>query len=119
VAAALGDTDGAKARLTDVLEQAVRDDGDAIITQSLDVAIDVLLNRGEAFAAAVVAAAVETTMAPDRWPDFSHRGPALAVRTANLTRAEHELGDRRYEQAQAEGAAMNRHDALAFALRHL
>jgi predicted ATPase len=119
VAAALGDADGAKARLTDVLEEALRDDGDAIITQSLDVAVDIFSYRGDARAAAVLAAAVETTMAPDRWPDFSHRGPALALRTANLVRAQQELGDSRYEQAHAEGVAMSRQDALAFALRHL
>jgi ATP/maltotriose-dependent transcriptional regulator MalT len=119
VAAALGDADGAKARLREVLEEALRDDGDAIITQSLDVAVDVFLYRGEARAAAVLAVAVETTMAPGRWPDFSHRGPALALRTANLARAQQELGDSRYEQARAEGVAMSRQDALAFALQHL
>jgi predicted ATPase/class 3 adenylate cyclase len=118
VAAVLGDADGAKARLTDVLEEALRDDGEAIITQGLDVAVDIFSYRGEARVAAVLAAAVETTMAPARWPHFSHHGPALALRTANLARARQELGDC-YEEAHAEGAAMTRQDALAFALRHL
>jgi predicted ATPase len=119
VAAALGDADGARARLKDVLEEALRDDGDAIITQGLDVAVDVFSYRGKARAAVVLAAAVETTLAPQRWPDFSCRGPALALRTANLARARQELGDGRYEQARAEGVAMSREDALAFALLHL
>jgi hypothetical protein len=89
-----------------------------MITACLDVAVDVFSFRGEAQVAAVLAGAIETTLA-HRWPDFSHRGPALAVRTANLTRARRELGDSLYEQARAEGVAMSRHDALAFALRHL
>jgi hypothetical protein len=43
----------------------------------------------------------------------------LAVRTANLARARETLGDDLYEQARAEGVAMNRQDALTFTLRHL
>jgi hypothetical protein len=62
---------------------------------------------------------VETTLAPHRFPDVASRGPALALRTANLDRARRELGDSVYEQARAEGAAMSRQDAFAFAVRHL
>jgi hypothetical protein len=47
------------------------------------------------------------------------KGPALAMRTANLARARQKLGDNLYEQARAEGVAMSQQDALAFALRHL
>jgi hypothetical protein len=118
-AAALGDAGGARARLKDAMTEALRDDEEAIITQSLDVAVDVFFYRGDARAAAILAGAVETTMPPDRWPDFSHRGPAQAVRTANLARAKQELGDSLCEQARAEGVAMSRDGALAFALRHL
>jgi hypothetical protein len=67
----------------------------------------------------VLAAAVEAALAPQRFPDFSYRGPALAVRTAILARARQELGDSVYEEARAEGVAMSRDDALAFALQHL
>jgi hypothetical protein len=41
------------------------------------------------------------------------------MRIANLARVRQELGDRIYEQARAEGVAMSRQDALAFALQHL
>jgi hypothetical protein len=118
-AAALGDAEGAKARLEDALDEALRDDDWAILTQSLDAAVDIFSNRGDARVAAVLAGAVETTLTPLRFPDFSRRGRALAVRTANLARAREELEDNRYEQAWAEGAAMNRQDALAFVLQHL
>jgi ATP/maltotriose-dependent transcriptional regulator MalT len=119
VTAALGDADGATARLKDVLDEALREDEQYIIAMSLDVAVDVFSCRGEARSAAVLAAAVETTLAPQRFPDFSYRGPALAVRTANLARARQELGDSHYEEARGEGVAMSREDAVAFALRHL
>jgi hypothetical protein len=119
VAAALGDAEGAKARLKDALEEALRNDDWAILATSLDSAVDIFSYRGEARAAAVLAGAVETTLAPLRFPYTSSRGPGLAVRTANLARAQQRLGDRRYEQARAEGAAMSRQDALAFALQHL
>jgi hypothetical protein len=41
------------------------------------------------------------------------------MRTANLARARQELGHSGYEQARAEGVAMSRQEALAFALQHL
>jgi hypothetical protein len=118
-AAALGDADGARARLRDALEEARRNDDWIVLTQSLDTAIDILSYRGEARSAAVLAGAVETTLAPLRFPYTASRGPGLVVRTANLARARHELGDSCYEQARAQGVAMSRQDALAFALQHL
>jgi hypothetical protein len=119
LAASLGDPDGATARLKDALEESVRNDDWMGIAQSLDVAVDIFSYRGEARAAAVLAGAVETTLAPLRYPYTSSRGPGLAVRTANLARAREELGDSVYKQARAEGAAMSQQDALAFALQHL
>jgi predicted ATPase len=118
-AAALGDVDGASARLRDALEDRLRDDDWTVLTQSLDAAVDIFSYRGEARAAAVLAGAVETTLAPLRPPYISSRGPALAARTANLARAKQELGESCYQQARAEGVAMSRQDALAFALEHL
>jgi hypothetical protein len=118
-AAEVGDADGATARIKDVLEDAIRDDEEYIIAMSLDAAVDIFTCRGDPRSAAVLAAAVETTLAPHRFPDFSHRGPALALRTATLARARQALGDSPYEQARAEGTAMSQQDALAFALRHL
>ena len=85
----------------------------------LDAAVDIFSYRGEARAAAVLAGAVETTLAPLRFPDFASRGPGLAVRTANLARTREALGDSCYQQARAEGVAMSREDALAFTLQHL
>jgi hypothetical protein len=119
VAASLGDADGARARFSDVVEESLRNDDWAMLAQSLEVAVDIFSYRGEAHAAAVLAGTVETTLAPQRFPDVASRGPGLAVRTANLARARQTLGDRRYEQARAKGVAMSREDALAFALRHL
>jgi hypothetical protein len=121
IAAALGDADGAKARLKDAFEESLRNDDWVSLTQNIDVAVDVFSYRGEARAAAVLAGAAETTLAPllRRFPDFSRRGAALAARTVNLARARQELGDSLYEQARADGVAMSREDALAFALRHL
>jgi predicted ATPase len=121
-AAALGDADGARVRLKDALEECVRDDDSAVIAQlaqSLDDAVDIFSYRGEARAAAVLAGAVETNLAPLRDPYVALRGPGLAVRTANLARAREELGDSLYEQSRAEGTAMSPQDALAFALQHL
>jgi hypothetical protein len=118
-ASSLGDADGARARLRDALKECVRNDDWAIITQSLDAAVDIFWYRGEARAAAVLAGSVETTLAPLRFPYISSLGPGLAVRTANLARARETLGDSCFEQARAEGVAMSREDALAFALRHL
>jgi predicted ATPase len=117
-AAALGDADGATARLRDSLEEAIRQDLWGLISVSLDVAVDVFSYRGEARAAAVVDGVFETTLAPMR-PSLSHRGQGLAVRTANLARARRQLGDSEYQQARAEGAAMSPQDALAFTLQHL
>jgi hypothetical protein len=118
-AAALGDADGATARLKDALEGAVRDDDWTRITWSLDIAVDIFSYRGDAQTAAVLAGVLETALAPLRRLQISSRGPGLTVRTANLARAQQELGDSLYEQARAEGAALSRPDALAFALRHL
>jgi len=118
-AASLGDADGATGRLRDALEECVRNDDWAVATFGLDAAVDIFSYRGEARAAAVLAGAVETTLAPLRYSYIAGRGPGLAVRTANLARAREELGDSCYEQARAEGVAMSREDALAFALRHL
>jgi hypothetical protein len=102
------------------LEESLRIDDWVSLTQCLDVAVDTLSYRGEPRTAAVLAGAVETSLAPllRRFPDFSRRGPALATRTANLARARQELGDL-YDEARADGVAMSREDALAFALRHL
>jgi hypothetical protein len=120
VAAALGDADGARARLKDAIEESLRNDDWVSLTQSLDVAVDIFSYRGDARAAAVLAGAVESTLTTvlHRFPDFSRRGPALAARTANLAQARHELGDL-YQQAFDDGVAMSREDALAFALQHL
>jgi predicted ATPase len=119
MAAALGDADGATARLKEILEEALRDDEEYVIAISLDVAVDIFSCKGEARSAAVLAAAVETALAPQRFPDFSYRGAARALRTANLARARQALGDGPYQQARAEGAAMSQQDALAFAFRYL
>jgi tetratricopeptide (TPR) repeat protein len=119
VAASKGDAAGAKTRLREVLEESIRVDDWAHISVSLDAAVDVFCYLGEARAAAVLAGAVETTLAPLRWPYVASRGPGLAVRTANLARVRETLGDTWYEQARAEGVAMSRQDALAFTLHHL
>jgi hypothetical protein len=118
-AASLGDADGARARLRNALEECVRNDDWAIITQSLDAAVDIFWYWGEARAAAVLTGAVETSLAPLRYPHIASRGPGLAVRTANLARARETLGDSCYQQARADGVAMSREDALAFTLQHL
>ena len=86
---------------------------------SLDAAVDTFCYLGETRVAAVLAGALDTALAPLRFPYVSGTGPGLAVRTANLARARETLGDGCYQQARAEGVAMNRQDALAFALRHL
>jgi predicted ATPase len=117
--AALGDADGARARLKDALELCLRDDDWATSAQSLDDAVDIFSCRGEARAAAVLAGAIETNLAPLRDPYVALRGPGLVVRTANLAQARQQLGDSCYEQARAEGAAMSPQDALAFALQYL
>jgi hypothetical protein len=119
VAASLGDAEGAKTRLREGLEESIRDDDWMFLTLSLDSAVDTLLYLGEARAAAVLSGAVETTLAPLRFPYVASRGPGLAVRTANLARLRETLGDSPFEQARAEGVAMSRQDALAFVLQHL
>jgi hypothetical protein len=119
VAASQGDADGAKARLTEALDLSVRDESWVFITVSLDAAVGIFCYLGDARAAAVLAGAVETTLASLRFPYLACRGPGLAVRTANLARAREALGDACYEQAWAEGVAMNRQEALAFLLQHL
>ena len=118
-AASLGDHEGAKPRLQDALEESLRNDDWTVLYQSLDAAVDIFSYRGEARATAVLAGAVETTLAPLRVPDVAGRGPGLVVRTANLARSKQELGDGRYEQARAEGIAMSPQEALAFTLEHL
>jgi hypothetical protein len=119
VAASQGDADGARSRLRDALEESVRDDDWTDITTSIDAAVDAFCYLGEAPAAAVLAGVVETTLAPLRFPYVASRGTDLAVRTANLARIRETLGDTCYEQARAEGVAMSREAALAFALQHL
>ena len=114
-----GEGEGVLPAHGDALEESIRNDDWAILTLSLDAAVDIFAYRGEARAAAVLAGAVETTLAPLRYPYISSRGPGLAVRTANLARARETLGDSAYEQARAEGAAMSPQDALAFTLEHL
>jgi tetratricopeptide (TPR) repeat protein len=119
VAASLGNAEGARTRLREALEESIRDDDWMFLTLSLDAAVDTLWYLGEAGPAAVLSGAVETTLAPLRFPYVASRGPGLAVRTANLARVRETLGDTCYEQARAEGAAMSRQDALAFTLQHL
>jgi predicted ATPase len=119
VAASKGDADGAKARLRDALEDAIRHESWSFITESLDTAVDIFWYLGQARTAAVLAGVVETTLAPLRSPFVARRGPGLAVRTANLAGARATLGDTCYQQARAEGVAMSRDDAFAFALQHL
>jgi hypothetical protein len=119
VAAALGDADGARARLRDALEECIRDDLWGLLAFGMDIAVDVFSYCGEARAAAVLAGVFETNLAPLRHPYVTSRGPGLAVRTANLARAQQQLGDSYYQQARAEGASMSPQDALAFTLQHL
>jgi predicted ATPase len=119
LAASQGHAEVARSRLREALEEAIRDDSWAQIATGLDTAVDTFWYLDEARAAAVLAGAVDTTLAPLRWPHVASRGPGLAVRNANLARARQELGDSRYEQARAEGGAMSRQEALAFALQHL
>jgi ATP/maltotriose-dependent transcriptional regulator MalT len=119
VAASQGDAQRAKTRLKEALQESTRHDDWPTLVHILDAAVDTFCYLGEARAAAVLTGAVETTLAPVRWPYVASRGPGLAVRTANLARARETLGDACYEQARAEGVAMSRQDALAFVLRHL
>jgi predicted ATPase len=119
LAASQGHGEVARSQLREALEEAIRDDSWAQITTGLDTAVDTFWYLGEARAAVVLAGAVETTLAPLRWPYVASRGPGLSVRFANLTGAREALGDSCYEQARAEGVAMSRQDALAFALQHL
>jgi hypothetical protein len=119
VAASQGHADVARSRLREALEEAIRDDSPAQITTGLDTAVDTFWYLGEPRVAAVLAGAVETTLAPLRWPYVASRGPGLPVRTANMTGVRETLGDTTYEQARAEGVAMSRQDAVAFALQHL
>jgi predicted ATPase/class 3 adenylate cyclase len=119
VAASRGDADGAKTRLREALEESIRDDDWSFLTVSLDAAVDIFWYLGQAQPAVVLAGAVESTFARMRFPYIANRGPGLAVRIANLERAEKALGKTRYEKARAEGAAMSRQDALAFALQQL
>jgi tetratricopeptide (TPR) repeat protein len=119
VAAAQGDADGAKTRLRDALEESMRDETWGNIVLSLDAAVDIFCYLGEARAAVVLAGAVETTLASRRSPSTASHGTGLVVRTANLERVRETLGDTCYQEARAEGVAMSRQDALAFALQHL
>jgi hypothetical protein len=119
VAASQGDAEGARTRLREALEESSRNDEWQQLTGSLDGAVDTFSYLGEVRVAAVLSGAIETTFAPLRWPYISSRGPGLAVRTDNLARARETLGDTSYEKARAEGVAMSREDALAFALGHL
>jgi hypothetical protein len=117
--ASQGDAAGATTRLREALEEAVRNDDWPYLSLSLDAAVDTFCYLGEARTAAILAGAVDTTLAPLRNPYVASRGPDLAVRTANLAEVRETLGDTSYEQAYAEGVAMRRDDALALVLRHL
>jgi predicted ATPase/class 3 adenylate cyclase len=117
--ASQGDAEGAKTRLKEALEESIRNDDWPFLTIGLDAAVDTFCYLGEARTAAILAGAVDTSFAPLRNPYIASRGRGLAVRTANLARARATLGDAAYEEATAEGVAMSRDDALAFALQHL
>jgi hypothetical protein len=119
VAASQGDADGAKTRLKGALAESIRDDDWMFLTLSLDAAVDTFCYLGDARAAAVLAGAVETALAPLRFPYVASRGPGLAVRTANLERVRETLGDSVDEQARTAGVALRRQEALTFALQHL
>jgi predicted ATPase len=119
VAASQGDTEGAKTRLRDALEESTRDADWSDLTASLDAAVDTFSYLGEARTTAVLAGALETALAPQHVRTVAGRGPGPTMRAANLARARETLGDTLYEEARAEGAAMSGHDALAFALHHL
>jgi hypothetical protein len=119
VAASVGDAGGAKTRLREALEESIRYEEWGQLTWALDAAVDIFCYLGEPRCAAVLAGAVETTLAPLRFPYIACRGPGLMVRTANLGRARETMGESMYEEARADGAAMSRQEALAFALRHL
>jgi predicted ATPase/class 3 adenylate cyclase len=119
LAASKGHADLARSRLREALEDSIRDDSWTQITLGLDTAVDTFWYLGEPRAAALLAGAVETTLAPLRWPYLASRGAGLSVRIANLRGVRERLGDTTYEQARAQGAAMSRQEALAFALQHL
>jgi tetratricopeptide (TPR) repeat protein len=119
LAASQGHAEVARSRLREALGEATRDGSWAQIASGLDTAVDTFWYLGEARVAAVLAGAVETTLAPLRWPHDASRGPGLRVRIANLTAVRETLGDSLYQQARAQGAAMSRQDAVAFALQHL
>jgi predicted ATPase len=119
VAASQGDTEGAKTRLRDALEESTRDADWSDLTASLDATVDTFSYLGEARATAVLAGALETALAPRRVPTVAGRGSGPTMRAANLARARETLGDTLYEEARAEGLAMSEHDALAFAYQHL
>jgi hypothetical protein len=97
-AASEGDADGAIARLRESLEESIRRDDWTLVTYSLDLAVDIFCYLGEARPAVVLAGAVETTLASLRSPYVACCGPDLAVRTANLARAQESLGDDLYQQ---------------------
>jgi hypothetical protein len=117
--ASQGDADGAITRLREALEESIRNDDWPFLTVSLDAAVDTFCYLGEGRTAAILAGAVDTSFAPLRNPYVASRGPGLAVRTANLAEVRETLGDTCYEEARAEGVAMSREEALAFALQHL
>jgi hypothetical protein len=119
VAASQGDANGARTRLKEALEESSRDDEWSFPAVSLDNAVDVFCCLGDPWTAVVLGGAVETSFAPLRWPYIASRGPDLVVRTTNLARARETLGDTQYERARAQGAAMTREAAVAFALQQL
>jgi predicted ATPase/class 3 adenylate cyclase len=119
LAASEGDTEGGRTRLKEGLDKSRRDGDWAYLTRGLDAAVDIFCYLGEPRAAAVLTGVVEITLAQLRLPYLASRGPGLAVRTANLGRVREALGDSRYEEARAEGAAMSREEALAFVLQRL
>ena len=119
IAASRGDPEGAKTKLKQALEESVRDDDWNSLAGDLDAAVDTFYYLDDLKAAVVLEGVLETALATQRWPYASATGPGLAVRTANLEHARANLGNDLYEQTHAEGAAMSRHDAVAFALQRL
>ena len=77
VAASQGDADGAKTRLKDALQESIRDGDWPSVTNSLDAAVATFCYLGETEPAVVLAGAIDSTLAPLRWPYIASRGPGL------------------------------------------
>jgi hypothetical protein len=85
LAVSQGNADVARSWLTDAVEKAIRDDSWALVATGLDTAVDTFWYLGEARATAILAGAVETTLARLRWPYVASRGLSVRVRNDNLT----------------------------------